>query len=171
MNQMILSFIIVLCLGINGCGKSTTIYPELSEGSEAPDFSVKLNNNTIFTLSEKKGKVVLLNFWATWCSVCVEELSVLEKLYEKYQNQVEIIAINSGEDKTTVKSFCKEKDFTVPIGYDEKNEIEKKYPCDGIPYTVIIGKNGKVCDVFTGAKDEESQYKEYRRALKEAVEQ
>ncbi len=65
-------------------------------GSEAPDFTAKLNNGETFTLSDKKGQVILLNFWATWCSNCVKEMPAIEKLYEEYGDQIVIVGVNVG---------------------------------------------------------------------------
>lgn len=161
-----------ICLCMSGCGKefeSVEIYQELVQGSEAPDFTAEMTDGSSFTLSEQKGKVVLLNFWATWCSPCVGEMPAFERLYEEYGDEIQILAVNSGEEKEIVDEFLQEKNYTFPIAYDEKNEISEKYPSEGIPYTLIIGKDGKVEDVFVGAQDSETQYKIYRRALREAI--
>lgn len=146
---------------------------ENSQESEtkAPDFTVQLANGDTFTLSEQEGKVVLLNFWATWCSPCVEEMPALQKIHEEYGDQVKVVAVDCGEEKEVVDSFLGEKDYTFSVGYDEKNEISGKYPSNGIPYTLIIGKDGTVTKTFTGSYGAEEQYKLYRNALKEAVSQ
>lgn len=142
----------------------------MAGGSEAPDFTAKLNNGETFTLSDRKGQVVLLNFWATWCSNCVKEMPAIEKLYEEYGNQVVIIGVNVGEDKSTVDAFIDTKNYTLPIAYDTESNISNLYPSAGIPYTVIIGKDGLVTETFLGAKDADSQYTKLRRALQEAYE-
>ena len=78
-------------------------------GSEAPDFTAKLNNGETFTLSDKKGQVILLNFWATWCSNCVKEMPAIEKLYEEYGDQIVIVGVNVGEDEDTIDTFIEAK--------------------------------------------------------------
>lgn len=150
--------------------RSSALHQEMAGGSEAPDFTAKLNNGETFTLSDKKGQVVLLNFWATWCSNCVKEMPAIEKLYEEYGNQVVIIGVNVGEDKSTVDAFIDTKNYTLPIAYDTESNISNLYPSAGIPYTVIIGKDGLVTETFLGAKDADSQYTKLRRALQEAYE-
>lgn len=163
----------VLCLCICGCGKekeSFGNYPELEVGSEAPDFTAELTDGSSFTLSDQEGKVVLLNFWATWCSPCVGEMPAFERLYEEYGDNIEILAVNSGEEKEIVDTFLDERNYTFLIAYDEKNEISEKYPSEGIPYTLIIGKDGNVEEIFVGAQDADTQYKIYRRELKEVFE-
>lgn len=150
--------------------RSSALHQEMAGGSEAPDFIAKLNNGETFTLSDKKGQVILLNFWATWCSNCVKEMPAIEKLYEEYGDQVVIIGVNVGEDESTVDAFIDTKNYTFPIAYDTESNISNLYPSAGIPYTVIIGKDGLVTETFLGAKDADSQYTKLRRALQEAYE-
>lgn len=162
----------VCCLLMAGCKNSEkNSYPELSEGDAAPDFTVELNNGNEFTLSEHEGEVILLNFWATWCSPCVEEMPAFDRLYEEYGDKLQVLAVNSVENKETVDRFVSEKNYKFPFGYDEKAEVNKMYPSEGIPYTVIIGRDGKVKKTFLGADEADVQYKEYRRALSEVFEE
>ena len=172
-------FVLIGCLGSQtndtSSGKksgkrSSALHQEMAIGSEAPDFTAKLNNGETFTLSDKKGQVILLNFWATWCSNCVKEMPAIEKLYEEYGDQVVIIGVNVGEDESTVDAFIDTKNYTFPIAYDTESSISNLYPSAGIPYTVIIGKDGLVTETFLGAKDADSQYAKLRRALQEAYE-
>lgn len=142
-------------------GQATT----LAQGDQAPDFTAEVNDGSTFSLTEQKDKVILLNFWATWCGPCVEEMPAFEKLYQEYGDQVAILAVNSMEKKGTVDQFVKEKGYTFPIAYDEKGEIGMKYPTDGIPYTLVIGKDGTVKKIYIGAKGADQQYEEYKSAI------
>ena len=150
--------------------RSSALHQEMASGSEAPDFSAKLNNGDTFTLSDTSGQVVLLNFWATWCTNCIKETPAIEKLYEEYGDQVIIIGVNVGEDEDTVDTFVEAKNYSFPIAYDTESNISNLYPSAGIPYTVIIGKDGLVTETFRGAKDADSQYTKLRRALQKAYE-
>ena len=150
--------------------RSSALHQEMAIGSEAPDFTAKLNNGETFTLSDKKGQVILLNFWATWCSNCVKEMPAIEKLYEEYGDQIVIVGVNVGEDEDTINAFVDAKNYSFPVAYDTDSEISNLYPSAGIPYTVIIGKDGLVTETFLGAKDADSQYTKLRRALQEAYE-
>lgn len=143
--------------------------PELSEGSEARDFTADVAGGSSFTLSEKKNKVILLNFWASWCGPCVGEMPALQKLYEELGGEIEILAVNILEERDVVDAFIEESGYTFPIAYDEKGEISNKYPTAGIPYTVIIGKDGKASEIFVGSKGAEEQYEKFRNALDEAL--
>lgn len=150
--------------------RSSALHQEMAIGSEAPDFTAKLNNGETFTLSDKKGQVILLNFWATWCSNCVKEMPAIEKLYEEYGDQIVIVGVNVGEDEDTINAFVDAKNYSFPVAYDTDSEISNLYPSAGIPYTIIIGKDGLVTETFLGAKDADSQYTKLRRALQEAYE-
>ncbi len=134
----------------------------LSEGDTAPDFTVKLNDGTIFNLSRNKDKVVLVNFWATWCGPCCDELPAFEKLKNDRMSGVEIIAVNCREDKATVDSFIKERGFTFNFAYDEKGTVGDMYPTNGIPYTLII-RNGIIEKTFLG--EPHDPYTTYKEAI------
>ena len=141
----------------------------LSKGDTAPDFSVELASGGNFKLSENQGKVVLINIWATWCGPCVGEMPAFEKLNSEYGDELSIVCVNSMEDKGTVDSFIKENGYTFPIAYDEQGMMNSLYPTDGIPYTVIVGKDGKIADIEVGANDADSQYKLYKRVIDKAL--
>lgn len=178
---IMMMFFAILSVMLTGCGVSDSQssgdtaqvvqkvnYSVLSEGSDAPDFTADVNDGNTFTLSEKQGKVVLLNFWATWCGPCVGEMPAFQKLYEEYGDEIEILAVNIAEDRETVDAFVENCGYTFPIAYDEGGQISIKYPSEGIPYTLVIGKDGKVSAIFLGAAGADEQYRIYRNALKKA---
>lgn len=145
-------------------------YQELQEGDTAPDFTANLADGSTFTLSEQSGKVVLLNFWATWCGPCVGEMPAFEKLYKEYGDEVAILAVNCLEDEETVRQFIAETGYTFPIAFDVEGVVNMKYPTDGIPYTLVIGKDGTVQKIYVGAADADTQYQEYKGAIDSALE-
>ena len=144
---------------------------ELSEGVMAPDFTAELTDGSTFSLSEQSGKVVLLNFWATWCGPCVGEMPAFEKLYTEYGDKVSILAVNCLEDKETVNQFVSDGGYTFPVAYDEAGAINMKYPSEGIPYTLIIDGEGTIQKIYVGAADAETQYQEYKSAIDTVLEQ
>lgn len=146
-------------------GNESGSYQEILEGDTAPDFTAELSDGSIFTLSEQSGKVVLLNFWATWCGPCVGEMPAFEKLHKEYGDEVVILAVNCLEDKDTVDRFISDNGYTFPIAYDEEGSINMKYPTDGIPYTLVIGIDGSVHKIYVGAADADTQYQEYKSAI------
>ncbi len=145
--------------------KTTALKP----GSEAPDFTAELADGSEFTLSEAEDTVVLLNFWATWCGPCVEEMPAFQKLDEEYGDEVQILAVNCMEDQATVDAFIDEYEYTFPVAYDLDASIESLYPTLGIPYTVVIGQDGVITKVFMGSMGMEQQYHDYKEAIDAAL--
>ncbi len=145
------------------------ILREVSEGDLAPDFTVETADGSTFVLSEQKGKVVLLNFWATWCGPCVREMPAFENLNHEYGEEVVILAVNAMEDKDTVDQFISDNEYTFPIACDVEGAACMKYPSDGIPYTLVIGKDGIVQNIYLGAKDADAQYEKYKGAIESAL--
>lgn len=140
-------------------------YLPLEEGDAAPGFTAALTDGAEFTLSEQQGKVVLLNFWATWCGPCVREMPAFEKLHEEYGEDVAILAVNCMEGEDIVKAFQEENGYTFPIACDEEGDIVMKYPSQGIPYTLVIDGEGIIQKIYVGAADAETQYQEYKGAI------
>lgn len=135
----------------------------------APDFTVELNDGSEYTLSSSKGKVVLINIWATWCRPCCAEMPAFQQLYDEYGEELQIVAVNYGESKEDVDKFVQKEGYTFPFAYDEEASVATLYPSQGIPYTVIIDKEGNVFKTFLGASSAEEQYGFYKAAIEEAM--
>lgn len=143
---------------------------ELLEGDVAPDFSVKLLTGDTFTLSDNKGKVVFLNFWASWCSPCVAEMPAIQELSEQYEGNVVFIGIDIAENSKKVQDFIAKNGFTYNIGLDENGDISKNlYPSNGIPYTLIIDADGIITKIFLGGGDQ--MHEVFEGAITEALNQ
>lgn len=145
-------------------------YLPLSEGDAAPDFTVPLADGSEFTLSDGQGRIVLLNFWATWCGPCVREMPAFEWLKEDYGEDVVILAVNCMEHADTVTAFIEENGYTFPIAIDEEGAVSVKYPTQGIPYTLVIDGEGIVQNIYMGAADADTQYNEYKNAINAVME-
>lgn len=157
-----------------GSGQDSASVPETDDfqvgmpvrkGVTAPDFTAGLIDGSSVTLSELQGKPVLINFWATWCGPCVREMPAFERLKEDFGDQIEILAVNSGDDAETVKDFAEKNGYTFPIALDETYEISMLYPSSSIPYTVVVDAEGKVSHVSAGAADADTMYDVYKEAL------
>jgi len=161
--SVVLALLIVtsLLFILNGCD-----YADLKVGDTAPDFTAELYNGGSFTLSDYKDKVVLVNFWATWCPPCVGELPAFEQLNKDGIDGFVMVAVDCRESKKEVDSFVKDNGYTFNVAYDEDGTIEKMYPTDGIPYTLII-KNGVIENIFLGAPRD--PYSEYKNAIDEVL--
>jgi len=141
---------------------------ELHVGDMAPDFSVQLLSGGTFTLSEYRGKVVVLDFWATWCSPCVEKMPTIQALSEQHESSVVFVGMNVGESFDHVQDFISKTGFSYHIGLDENEEIHRYlYPTIAIPYLVIINGEGLITDIFIGAS--QSMYEQIEDALFNAL--
>lgn len=133
---------------------STTL---INKGDKAPDFTVEMVDGSELTLSKLKGNVVVVNFWATWCPPCRQELKVVEKqLIERFKGKKFVfLPISRGEAKKTVEAFRKQNGYTFPMGLDPKQTIYKKYASNYIPRNFVVGKDGKVIYTSVGYTPEE----------------
>lgn len=122
---------------------------------EPPDFTLMNLEGKQISLAEFKGKVILLNFWATWCIPCREEMPAMEELWKKFREKgFVIIAVSSDRgNKKGVKSFIDELGVTFPILLDPKGEIRNTYEVLGLPMSYIIGRDGKIVGKIIGARD------------------
>ena len=121
-------------------------------GQKAPDFQTQFLNEEEFKLSEQKGKVVILDFWATWCGPCVRALPELQKAASGFnKNKVALLAVNQGESKKVISKFLKKKQLkALSVILDETRKIGGDYKVKGIPKTVIIDQKGVVRHVHVG---------------------
>ena len=119
-------------------------------GKPAPDFKLDSLNGKSVSLSDFKGQVVLLDFWASWCPPCQESLPHLGQVYGEKNDGVKVLAVNMGEQREAVQAFVKQQNIDVPVLLDPKNQVAQKYNVSSIPQSVIIGKDGQVKKVFVG---------------------
>lgn len=133
--------------------ESTTL---IHAGDVAPDFTVEMLDGSRITLSELRGKVVLVNFWATWCPPCRQEMSHLQKdVIDHFAGKdLVVLPISRGEERKTVENFIDKMGYTFPIGLDGDQSIYKKYASNYIPRSVVVGKDGKVVYVAVGYDEE-----------------
>lgn len=116
------------------------------------DFSLTdLNGNNI-SLSDFRGKRVLLNFWATWCGPCKAEMPDLQKLYQEFLDKdVVVLTVNLGENKNTVKKFIEKNNYEFIVLLDSKNEVGNLYKIQYIPTSYFINEDGDIVNIKTGA--------------------
>lgn len=139
-----------------------------SSSSEAPDVTLNLVDGTQKQLSESRGHVVILSFWATWCPYCIEEMPDIQKITEDYEG-VEAILVNCGEDAQTVEDFMAENSYSFTWALDEDYAVQSAYPTSGIPYTLVIDAEGNVVQAFSGSKVS-GMYNDFAAAVEEAME-
>jgi peroxiredoxin len=122
-------------------------------GHSPSDFTLPTLDGGSITLSDLKGKVVLINFWATWCSPCREEMPSLERLYRQFKHgKFALLAVDIMEHPEKVKKFAREYNLSFPILLDRNGDISAKYAANAIPTTYIIDKGGKAVGKAIGAR-------------------
>ena len=118
----------------------------------APDFELNKLEGTPLKLSDLKGRIVVLDFWATWCGPCIASLPKITEIGNEYKGaEVEVIAVNIEESAATVKTFLDRTKINPLVVLDTDGAVAKSYDASAIPQTVIIDRNGKVKHVFVGA--------------------
>lgn len=120
-------------------------------GKPASDFTLEGLDGKQVTLSDLKGSVVILDFWATWCGPCVASLPHLDHIYQdNLKAGLKVYALNQREAREKVQEFVNDKHMTIPVLMDAQGEVAKQYFVSGIPQTVLIGKDGLVKKVLVG---------------------
>jgi len=121
------------------------------EGKPAPDFKLTAIDGSTVALTDLKGSVTVLDFWATWCGPCVESLPHIDQINADLSDKgLKVYAVNLEEPKAQVQKFIVSKKLTLPVLLDTDGATAKKYLANAIPETVIIGKDGVVKKVFVG---------------------
>jgi peroxiredoxin len=125
-------------------------FPGPNAGDKAIDFKLKNLSGEEVTLSQFKGKKVIINFWATWCPPCKEEMPVMEDFYQKNRDEIEILAINI-DPQYNVKEYQKSLGLSFPILLDEDDKINKAYDILTVPTTYVINEQGNITHKQIGA--------------------
>ena len=131
---------------------------------KAPEFTLTDLKNKKVSLSDYKGKYVMINFWATWCSACKSELPDLEKFYNENKNNKDFkfLTMDVGENKDVVEKFMKENKYNFDVLLDKNTEVSYDYTATALPTTVLIDKEGYIKKIILGAMNKNSMnsYKE-----------
>jgi len=139
----------------------------MTAGAVAPAFQLPSSGSKDMSLSDLKGQVVLINFWASWCGPCRQEMPVLEQLYKKYKAAgFALLGVNVEPKTADAVGFLKSTPVSFPILFDTDSKVSKLYEVSGMPSTVILDRSGKVRYVHHGYKPgEESEYLDQIRTL------
>ncbi len=131
----------------------------LESGRDATDFTVYDKDGSAASLSDMEGKPTIVNFWATWCGYCVQELPYFNKYYEKYGNKINFMMVDLAdggrETKNSALQFVKKQGYTFPVYFDTQFSATEAYSISSIPMTLIIDKNGKICKSHIGMMSED----------------
>ena len=160
--------------GCGGSGKAAKSAADVSGAGEghaevgkaAPDLSIQtLNGKGKISLESLQGKVVVVDFWATWCKPCQASFPKLEELSKKAGDKVEVIGISVDDEKNGILEFAKENGATFAIGWDDNHTIAGKWNVGKMPTTFIVDATGKVRYIHDGYHDGETKLMEKELAL------
>lgn len=125
-----------------------------SRNTKSPDFNGRTEDSQTLSLASLRGKVVLLNFWATWCKECRAEMPMFERLHREFKIRgLNVIGINAREGPVAVRGYAKELGLTFPLVLDSKGEINSAYGVIGLPTTFLIGRDRRAVALAIGPRE------------------
>jgi peroxiredoxin len=136
-------------------------------GGPAPPFTLAAQDGKDVSLTQYQGQVVMLNFWASWCGPCRQEMPLLDSIYKKYSKLgFTLIGVNVEPDSKAAVDWLKQTPVSFPILFDKDSKVSKLYDVAGMPSTVIIDRSGKVRMLHRGYKPgDENEYMDSIRTL------
>lgn len=119
-------------------------------GAPPPDFVVPAAHGTPAPLSQLRGKPVVINFWATWCPPCTDELPYFQRLHDEYGDHVRIVTVDWNEGAQTAQAYLRDKHYTLPVVSDADGKIYAAYSLSKVPDTIVLDGDGNVTYVSVG---------------------
>ncbi|AUM13888.1 TlpA family protein disulfide reductase [Ketobacter alkanivorans] len=150
-------------------GSATFAKTETLNGP-APDFKLPMAGKKVLKLSDLKGDVVMINFWASWCGPCREEMPLIEGIYQKYKKLgFTVYGVNVDANPKDAQQLLKETGVSFPVGYDTKNKVSELYKVDSMPSTVMVDRKGNMRFLHRGYKPgyEQDYEKQIRQLIRE----
>ncbi|MEM7209003.1 MAG: TlpA disulfide reductase family protein [Pseudomonadota bacterium] len=156
------------CLGLIAlvlCLTSTAYAIELN--SPSPDFSLRSNDGINLRLGEQRGQVVMINFWASWCGPCRQEMPLLDAMYQQFKPLgFTVLGVNVEQDTKPAKNMLKSTPVTFPILFDDQNLVSQLYQVQAMPTTILVDRDGNMRYLHKGYKPGyEVKYEEQVRKL------
>ncbi len=161
-------FLAAVALGLCAIGVAHGKAPGI--GMPAPDFTLRSNSGKNLKLSEYRGQVVMINFWATWCAPCRQELPHLNRLYEQYRKAgFMLLGVNVDDNVKAAQAMTEHLRVRFPVLYDTAKQVSKRYDVDAMPMTLIVDRDGKVQYLHRGYRS--GVERDYETRLREILKQ
>jgi len=140
----------------------------LTGSGQAANFTLKSADGENIRLSEYRGQVVLINFWASWCGPCRQEMPHLDDIHRKYEPMgFTVFGVNVEQDRTMADKVLRDIPVTFPILFDDNNLVSELYDVDAMPATVLVDRNGEIRYMHRGYKPGYEQ--EYEKQVKTLI--
>jgi peroxiredoxin len=138
-----------------------------TSGKQAPQFDLPSSNGKAVSLAQFKGQVVMINFWASWCGPCRQEMPLLDSIYKKYNKLgFVLLGVNVEPDSKAANDWLKQTPVSFPVLYDKDSKVSQMYDVASMPSTVIIDRKGNVRVLHKGYKaGDENEYMDSVRNL------
>lgn len=135
--------------------------------AQAPDFTLKSDDGANLKLSELRGEVVLINFWASWCGPCRQEMPLLSELHDKYKEMgFTVLGVNVEEDSSQARKLLQDMPVSFPVLFDNDSTVSRQYEVVAMPSTVLVDRDGNMRYLHKGYKPgEEAIYLDKVRSL------
>lgn len=159
MNKLHFYVFLILCLQMGQVSAGESLFGEAGvralTPADAPEISLLSRHGAMVSSSELKGQLILVNFWATWCSPCLTEMPALNRLYLKYKDQgFALLAVNTDSHETKrISTIVRKLKLDFPILLDEKGEVSKQFNVSGMPASYLISRDQQLIAYIEGARD------------------
>jgi thiol-disulfide isomerase/thioredoxin len=135
---------------------------------KAPDFTLKAKGGGNFRLKEHRGDVLFINFWASWCGPCRQEMPILDELHQRYEGAgFKVIGITIDEDQSEADAMLKKIPVSFPVLYDSTSSISKMFDVDAMPTSILVDRDGKMRFLHRGYKP--GYEDDYRTQVRELI--
>jgi peroxiredoxin len=161
---------LVVALALGAAAGAAAGAPSASAGAGAPDFTLRSADGPNVRLQEQRGRVVMVNFWATWCGPCRLEMPHLNRLYGKYRDAgFTLLGVNIDEDPAKAVSLAARLGLQFPVLLDSEKKVSRLYDLSTMPSTVLIDRDGRLRYVHLGYREgyENTYERQIRELLKE----
>jgi peroxiredoxin len=155
---------LLTCVLVAGVG---TAAAAVQTSAAAPDFTLRSVGGANLRLAEQRGQVVLVNFWATWCGPCRQEMPHLNRLYDKYRSSgFVLLGVNIDDDPRAAADLAAKLGLRFPVLLDTDKQVSRVYDMSAMPATLLIDRDGRVRHIHRGYRDGvERTYEEQVRGL------
>jgi peroxiredoxin len=153
MRQVTIQWMLLLLLSWSAFAYGEQSLTPYKGAQPAPDFELVDVDGDKHRLSDYRGKPLIINFWATWCPPCREEMPSMNRAWSKVKDDVSMLAINVGEDEDTIFIFSADYPIDFPVLLDRSGDVIREWPVKGLPTTFVLDREGNIRYMAVGARE------------------